>query len=192
MTDREVGSMIRNKRQKRGWSQQELAKRLGVTWEMVSRYERGKSSALQKILQIADVLEIEVSELLGGQRPFGNFTDASAEYLNSRFIPVLSYMPDTAEELITLLSGTEIGTRVYDNGEGIEKFGLRLGPDSKVRIATGAILPKGILVCSLALGDLSEHAVVLVARNNLVSLEQYQAATKAKVLARVIEWVVKF
>jgi transcriptional regulator with XRE-family HTH domain len=193
MTDSEIGRIIREQRLKLGLSQQQLAKKVGVTWEMVSRYERGKSSALQKIFELAEALEVEVNRFFGATgNGFPKFRDASSEYLTSRFIPVITVVPSSATELIEVLAGTETGLRLFDNGEQVEKFGIRLGTDSKVRIASGALLPKGVLICSLALGDLSEHSVVVVARNGLVSVEQYvQGDVKAVVLAKVTEWVVK-
>jgi len=193
MTDSEIGKVIRQQRTKLGISQQALAKKVGVTWEMISRYERGRSSALQKIFELAEALEIDVSRFFSdGRMTFPNFHDGSSEYVTSRFIPILSSVPGTLPELLTALSATETGLRLYDNGEQVEKFGIRLGAESKVRIASGVLLPKGVLICTLTLGDLTEHSVVVVARNGLVSVEQYSSGdTKAIILARVTEWVVK-
>lgn len=193
MTDSEIGKVIREERRKKGLSQQELATKVGVTWEMISRYERGKSSALNKILELAEALELEVGKFFGGTGVASNhFTDASSEYLASNFIPVITAVPATLTELTQLLSRTETGMRLFDDGEQIEKFGVRLGAESKIRVASGMLLPKGVLVCTLALGDLTEHSVILVSRNGLVSVEQYMANSKDTILARVVEWVVKF
>lgn len=192
MTDIEIGRIIREQRIKKGFSQTGLAKKVGVTWEMISRYERGKSSALQKILVIAEALDLEVSRFFGAPSPFPSFNYASSEYVTSRFVPILDVMPATPAELVTVLACTETGSRIYDDGVRLEKFGVRLGADSKLRIETGNLLPRGVLICTLALGDLTEHSVVLVARNGLVSIEQFVPNdTKATILARVTEWVVK-
>jgi transcriptional regulator with XRE-family HTH domain len=191
MTDFEIGRIIREKRQKLGLSQLQLAKRVGVTWEMISRYERGKSSALQKILEIADSLEMEVGQFFGSQQLFGNFKDASTEYLSSRFVPIITVVPPSVVELIASISATETGARIFDDGAQIEKFGIRLNAESKLRIATSSLLRRGVLLCSLDLGDLNEQSVVLVSRNGLVSVEQYLQNDKTTILARVIEWVVK-
>jgi len=191
MTDIEIGRTIREQRQKKRLSQSELAKKVGVTWEMISRYERGRSSSLQKILLLADALDLDVSKFFGAASSFPSFKDASTEYLSLRFVPVIDVVPATSSELISILSATESGSKIYDNENGVEKFGVRLGADSKLRVATGNLLPRGILICTLALGDLSEHAVVLVARNGLVSVEQYVPDSKTTVLAKVVEWVVK-
>lgn len=192
MTDTEIGRVIREQRTKLGLSQQQLAKKVGVTWEMVSRYERGKSSALQKIFELAEALEVDVSRFFGGSNRFSNFADGSSEYVASRFIPVLTSVPSSLSELQKLLGQTETGIHLYDQGEQIEKFAVRLGPESKVRVASSGMLPKGLLICTLALGDLSEQSIVVLARNGLVSVEQYSVGDgKITVLARVVEWVVK-
>jgi len=192
MTDIEIGRIIKEQRKKLGLSQQQLAKKVGVTWEMVSRYERGKSSALQKIFELSEALEIEVNRFFGGPAHFPNFADASSEYLTSRFIPVVTSVPADLNELHTVLAHTEAGMHFYDQGEMVEKFGVRLGVDSKVRIASSAMLPKGVLICTFALGELTDQSVVLLSRGGLVSVEQYVPGdAKSVILAKVVEWVVK-
>ncbi len=192
MTDIEIGRIIKEERQKRGLSQQELATKVGVTWEMISRYERGRSSALNKILEISDALEIEVGKFFQANFAPSHFSDASSEYLASTFIPVITMVPATVTELQKVLSSTEIGMRAYDDGEQVEKFGIRLGAESKIRIAANTLLPRGVLVCSLALGELTEQSLVVLARKGIVSVEQYDPSLKTLVMARVVEWIVKF
>lgn len=58
-----VGEQIRKYRRRKGLTQQQLGKQVGVTWEMVSRYERGASSPMTKITEIADALSVSVIEL---------------------------------------------------------------------------------------------------------------------------------
>jgi hypothetical protein len=81
---------------------------------------------------------------------------------------------------------------LYDDGTAVEKFAIKLGPDSKIRIAAGVLLPRGILVCTLVTDALDEHSLVLTVVNNLVQVTQYTPELKANVLAKVVEWVVKF
>lgn len=59
-----IGLKIREKRNKQGLTQQQLADSIGVTWEMVSRYERGDSSPLNRIEALAKALETSPLELL--------------------------------------------------------------------------------------------------------------------------------
>ncbi len=64
MKHEKVGANIREYRKMRKLTQQELADRIGVTWEMVSRYERGKSSSANSLEKISDALGIKSEDLL--------------------------------------------------------------------------------------------------------------------------------
>lgn len=64
MKYKEVGSKIKEYRHKQDLTQQELADRIGVTWEMVSRYERGMSSPFSRIEKISEALNIPSYQLL--------------------------------------------------------------------------------------------------------------------------------
>jgi transcriptional regulator with XRE-family HTH domain len=64
MNKKEIGENIKIYRNKKNLTQQELADKIGVTWEMISRYERGVSSPLQKIDNISKALSIETRDLL--------------------------------------------------------------------------------------------------------------------------------
>lgn len=59
-----VGQKIKDYRKKKRLTQQVLADRVGVTWEMISRYERGASSPFSRIDKISEALEIEPHQLL--------------------------------------------------------------------------------------------------------------------------------
>jgi transcriptional regulator with XRE-family HTH domain len=58
-----IGENIRIYRERKNITQRELADRIGKTWEMVSRYERGASSPLKQIDSLADALDIDVKDL---------------------------------------------------------------------------------------------------------------------------------
>ena len=59
-----VGENIKIYRQRKNLTQRDLADKIGKTWEMISRYERGASSPLKQVDIIADVLDVEVEDLL--------------------------------------------------------------------------------------------------------------------------------
>jgi transcriptional regulator with XRE-family HTH domain len=60
----QIGQKIREYRQKKKLTQQQLADSIGVTWEMVSRYERGDSSPFNRIDGLAKALKVSPFELL--------------------------------------------------------------------------------------------------------------------------------
>ena len=63
-----VGENIRKFRKRLKLTQDELADRVGVTWEMISRYERGENSPMNKLANIAEALNISISDLVDSDR----------------------------------------------------------------------------------------------------------------------------
>ena len=52
-------------RAKKGWTQQDLARALGMHVNMISRYELGKAYPnLPKLIELSMVLEVPISELV--------------------------------------------------------------------------------------------------------------------------------
>ncbi len=63
--DRLVGLRIREERIKRGMSQAEFARHLGVTYQQAHKYEKGvNATSVSRLLQIASVLSVDITELL--------------------------------------------------------------------------------------------------------------------------------
>lgn len=61
-----IGETLASLRKQRGFTQVELAERLGVSQNVVSEYERGKSRlTAPMIVQIAELLGVSSDELLG-------------------------------------------------------------------------------------------------------------------------------
>lgn len=82
-----IGKLIKYYRIQKGLTQQELADKLGITWEMVSRYETGKSSPIHRLFEISKALQINPSELL---------QDSFISTRNSKIsIPYISIKPNT-------------------------------------------------------------------------------------------------
>ena len=69
MDAKKTGELIAVLRKEKGWSQTELAERLGVTNKAVSRWETGRGYPDVELLpQLAKALDITISELLEGER----------------------------------------------------------------------------------------------------------------------------
>lgn len=66
-----IGENIRRYRERSNLTQQQLADKVGVSWEMVSRYERSASSPLKKLEQLSDALQVSKSQLLEEHIPEG-------------------------------------------------------------------------------------------------------------------------
>ena len=67
-----VADSIRREREKRGWSQAELARRIGVSQPMVNIYEHGKNKPkMQTLEKMAAAFGVSVPELLTGEKQSG-------------------------------------------------------------------------------------------------------------------------
>ncbi len=59
-----IGKKIKYYREEKRLTQQQLGDSIGVSWEMVSKYERGINEPFNRIKDIAKALDIDVSDLL--------------------------------------------------------------------------------------------------------------------------------
>lgn len=65
-----LGANIAERRKKLGWTQAELAERIGVDTETVSRFERGSNlPSLQRLEKLADVLKLPLYRLVAASSP---------------------------------------------------------------------------------------------------------------------------
>ncbi|BCS54496.1 helix-turn-helix domain-containing protein [Geobacter sp. SVR] len=63
-TNGEIGARLRAFRKRRGLTQEQLAERIGVTFQQVQQYERGSSRLnAERLQQIASALDIPVGAL---------------------------------------------------------------------------------------------------------------------------------
>ena len=58
LTPEEVGLRIREARIARGWTHEELARRTGVNWRTVQRWQKGNLPRLPTLLRLADILGV--------------------------------------------------------------------------------------------------------------------------------------
>lgn len=95
--NKEIGSKIRYYRNKKNITQQGLAERVGISWEMISRYERGNSAAFKNLTKICDALGINSKDV---------FTKDDEAYTYSAKIPIIELEKDSNQILFkkTMLS----------------------------------------------------------------------------------------
>ena len=101
---RRFGSYIRELREERGLTQQELALRAGLAVDSVRRIERGQlSPSLRSVAKLASGMEISLHSLFGGY-------EAPGFFLADRICDLLAARPNedvaSAHRVIVALLGT--------------------------------------------------------------------------------------
>ena len=93
MNQENIGKFIRENRKKMGLSQAELAEKLGVTYQAVSKWENGKNLPDMLVLkELSDLFNVNIDEILNGkeQKKKSNKTyliDASSLNIELQLIP---------------------------------------------------------------------------------------------------------
>jgi len=62
-----IGKQIKELRKNKGWSQQKLAEKAGLSFNTITRIEQGigDSPTLKTLIKLADVLGVSLDELVG-------------------------------------------------------------------------------------------------------------------------------
>lgn len=82
-----VSERIKLLREERGWSQRELARRLGVSFPVLNRIEQGKRAVDDVELQkLADIFNVSVDFLLG--RTDSVFSKEEEKFLGELHLPI--------------------------------------------------------------------------------------------------------
>lgn len=80
MDQKKVGGFLKELRKEKGVTQEQLAEILGVSGRTVSRWETGFNMPdLEVLIQIADYYDVELRELLEGERRSGNMNKEMEE-----------------------------------------------------------------------------------------------------------------
>jgi transcriptional regulator with XRE-family HTH domain len=159
---------------------------------MVSRYERGRSSAMQKILEIAAIFQVDVSFLLGETQNPTSIKDSRQEYIIRSFFPLLTIMPGDIDQLNEKLQITTIGQSMYQPNQAksnSQLFALKLSEETRLKIEVPTVWLKGFLLCQMLPVDLNAHDTVIAKVKGVTILGRYTKGME--VLAKVIHWQVE-
>src|SRR5262249_6741027 len=99
----EIGRRIRRQRQLLGLSQAAFAERLGISFQQVQKYERGRDRvAVDRLFQVANVLETPLAYFLDGLADLGAKPNAQAELQQheARLIAHLRTISDDVREIV--------------------------------------------------------------------------------------------
>lgn len=124
-----IGERIKTSREKAGYTQKELADRLNISYQAVSKWERNESQpGIDSLVPLADVLDISLDYLLSGKERVAPQTDCQNEIV-ARFNFVISPKKldkSQENELIRVTNGYPLA-RVYElieslkNGERVDE-----------------------------------------------------------------------
>ena len=157
MEYRDIGENIRKYRNRLNLTQDELADKVGVTWEMISRYERGQSSPMNKLDKISDSLGISISDLI------------SKDETNYYEIPLFTRIPKDfifSKENTTLYYSCPKWLIKID--PGVFSIDLNIVDKSKYRYSD-----TGYLFISPNV-EIKDSELVLVINNNLLKIEKFE------------------
>jgi len=138
MNNKYIGENIKIYRERKNLTQRELGDKIGKTWEMISRYERGESSALKQLNNLADALNIDPRDLLrDSSLQVDNYSTNKVPYFTSipknfDFSKTKSYIFYPAPDWILLM---DINTFVVDMKIINDENGvIFVSPNSKYEI----------------------------------------------------------
>jgi len=166
-----IGQQIRYYRKRNSLTQQQLADKLGVTWEMVSRYERGTSSPIKKIDDIAKALNTEVYKLL---KDHDNSDTELLAGLSNRTIPLFTEVPNLEDKTFK----PENTTCSYTVPDWMIRKDLKIFAitPSLAKILTVQIKKSGIVYVSPET-EPSVLSAVLFWRGDQLTIDQYEKIT---------------
>jgi transcriptional regulator with XRE-family HTH domain len=184
MDSKDIGLKIKYIRQSQGLTQKDLAEKIGTTWEMVSRYETGKSSPLGRIDKIADALNTNIAKLLAD-----NIIAQEEASYTSNVIPLIN---KSFRDIHKVLKET----KVYYNAPSwiMQKYLQPFCVDTSIiEIQTTQIGKNGILFAVQEKPEISNDIVIArQSSGNLIAATQQNLKTKQKPIATVIAWEKRF
>ncbi len=137
--DKDFGEILRDLRESRGYSQQELGEALRLTRQTISNYEKGKRTPHKEILEeIADFFNVDMDFLYGKTKIENRYRETMKDFSNVEritlskptMIPVLGSIPagipiEAVEDIIEHIDIPEDWVK-----HGDEFFALRVSGDS--------------------------------------------------------------
>lgn len=83
MNNNYIGENIKIYRERKRYTQKKLGDKIGKTWEMISRYERGESSPFNQLDNLANALDIDPRDLLKDSSSSDNYSTNKVLFFDS-------------------------------------------------------------------------------------------------------------
>ena len=183
MNLKDIGLRIKHQRLAKGITQKDLAEKIGTTWEMISRYETGKSSPMRKVSEIAAALDVPISKLLDDLsiedgRP--GYTRNTVPLLTLPFTDVHDAIRKTKNYYTAPDWIVHIGT---------QPFALET---SILSIKSSKIEDSGIVFISSEKPTSPDDLIVVLEGNTIVLQPFSMKKSNAKTLGVVLSWEKRF
>jgi transcriptional regulator with XRE-family HTH domain len=105
------GSRLKDLRKKKGWTQKELASKVGIRFSQLNKYEGGlHAPPLEKLVELAEVLDTDLDYLLTGSRSEG--VPLRSTRLLERFRALEDFSSDDRETVLKLIDAMILKRRV--------------------------------------------------------------------------------
>lgn len=137
MKQEEIGAFIASLRKELGWTQKEMASRLGVSDKAVSKWETGKSLPDMGILiPVSELLGITVDELLSGKKRNQHINEGNGDEPSKLIIDYATRSINRIKKNYRLIPAALLGIVVLSilvlSGLGYS-FGLNTEPESPLK-----------------------------------------------------------
>lgn len=174
MNNNYIGENIKIYRERQNLTQQQLADRIGKTWEMISRYERGVSSPLNQLESLAKALNTTPADLLN------DITDGNIKKNFSR-VPLFTTIPN---DFVFIKSNTYI---YYNAPDWI------LSVDSEAFAVDMGIIDKskGIVYISPN-SEININDMILIREDNVLKIENLKTFKGLNMLGKVLAQEVRY
>ncbi len=174
MNNNYIGENIKIYRERQNLTQQQLADKIGKTWEMISRYERGVSSPLNQLESLAKALKTTPSDLLNDitdgkiRMNFSRvplFTDIPSNFVFNKSNTYLFYnAPDWVLSIDPEAFALDMG--VINNSKGI----AYVSPNSEINLSD----------------------MVLIKEDNVLKIESIKTFKGIDILGKVLAQEVRY
>ncbi|MCT3595659.1 XRE family transcriptional regulator [Lactobacillus amylovorus] len=164
-----IGERIRYFRNKRGWTSEELANKLGTSRVTVTRYETGTRKTNQDVLfKLADVFNVSINEFFPNQGKPSNLVSVDNSGMHPVRIPILGNIA-CGEPILAEQNIEGYTTELFDEEPDGTLFALKCQGDSmEPKIPNGAT----VIVREQPTVEDDEIAAVLVDDNEEATLKR--------------------
>ncbi|MBU0976732.1 MAG: helix-turn-helix transcriptional regulator [Patescibacteria group bacterium] len=191
MSEKIIGKQIRKARMERQLTQSDLGKKIGVTWEMISRYENGKSSSRKNLEKIAKVLSKPIQFFFGVEEApitdeiarLSNLLESKrSELIRNTDVPLLESLGEFSLDDAVKLTHQRYTCPSWIRSSFRDIFAFKLDEVESDVVSAGV---NDIGFFTSALGPLS-GSYILLTRNGRLSIEKYSKGLEGKVIGTLL------